>query len=144
MISLDEYSLEKIANNYFDRCLLDNEANKTLSEYIKAYSSQVKEEILTIFTIRNEEVATFFVDNDDFILMLQKVEPIVRKFFPDEELVLEFVPDPDWIGQLVLYIQTNINGFNIDDLYNKIEKIENESRILLNEDMKKKFLIDVE
>ena len=94
MISKDEYSLEEIANNYFNRFLLDNEADKAINKYINDYISTVKDEIFTKFTIRNDEVATFFSGKDDFLLMLQKLEPIVREVFPDEELVLEFVPDP--------------------------------------------------
>lgn len=144
MTSIDEFSVQKITKDYFDRVLIENEINKIIGDYIKEFNSIFKENILNNFTIRNEEVTTFFLDNDDFILLLKNLEPIIREFFQHEELVLEFVPDPDWIGQLVLYIQTSVNNINIDDLYDKIEEIENKSSTLFSSDMKKMFLIDVE
>ena len=144
MVLIKDYSLQKISISSFDRFFLENEANKTIKKYFEDYISQVKESMINSFTIRNDEVASFFLENDDFILMLPELEQVIRDFFPDEELILEFVPDPDWVGQLVLYIQTPITEANIDDLYSKIEKIENKSRILLNKDIRKKFLIDVE
>lgn len=141
--TISDYFQKKLERDLFN---VSYEQYLKIEEYIADYLSFFEKSVLKKFSLRNmSKINEFILENDDLIVLLRYVEPIVRKYFKKESLVLEYVPDPEIdLNQLVLYIQTQISEDNIDEVDNKLHEIDKEVFHRLNNDTRNKFLIDVE
>lgn len=72
---------------------------------------------------RPSEVYDFLNDNVSLLPLLQEANREIRDYFPEENLILEVVADPevDNIKELVVFIQTTINP---DEALNKLEMLD--------------------
>lgn len=115
-------------------------------EYINDFIIQFYTGISKSFSLRNfEEINDFIVENDDLISLLRNVEPIVREYFKNESLFLEFVPDPEIDrDQLLLYICVDFSKNSTDEVLDKIHLIDKKIMPLKKGNAKGKFLVNVE
>jgi len=126
--------------------LNNNDNVEITEEFIKDYVYQFYNVVFEPFQIKDfQNVYDFVYKNDDLIDLLRNIKPIVRNYFPNEELVLEYVPDPEIdLNQLVLFIKTFNYKDNAEIVENKLDKLDSEIFPLLNDNTRNKFLIEVE
>lgn len=78
---------------------------------IKTQNLAVRIKILKLFTLRNSgETFSFLIKNDFLLSILIDANNEIKKHFPETELLLEVVGDPDGVDpdQLFLYISTDL------------------------------------
>ncbi|MCL2115124.1 MAG: hypothetical protein FWH29_02760 [Methanobrevibacter sp.] len=134
-------ALEKI-----EKYQSDDSMEKLTFDYIDSYVYQFYNVVLDYFTIRHlKPIHDFIYKNDDFIVLLREIEPIIRQYFPNEELVLEYVHDPEGcMNQLVIYIQIDFNENSTNNILNNLHKIDEYAHKLTTDNIKGKFLVNVE
>lgn len=85
-----------------------------LMKYWRAYKSRstIQTSLEDYFTLRDKREVTFFIKrNPSLIHILTQARTEIKKYFPESQLFLELISDPDGVDpdQLFLYISTDLS-----------------------------------
>ena len=124
--------------NYLDYSSNDLSKNRSILEF--------EENTLTQFNIINKkEIMIFICEHLGLIELIDKVIPIIKKYFPDYSFSLEFSPDPEIpnLNHLILYVNGDEDSF--DDDWEELKNINRDIRSLelYDNSVKRLFSVDL-
>lgn len=110
---IDSFNNYEFGNNTYTSNFnedINNSDKLVLKNYLKEFIRQFQLNILNNYNLINpKEIIKFVLDNDDLIDLFQKINPLIKEYFPNHIYCLEFVPDPEFsnLNQLVCYIKVD-------------------------------------
>lgn len=117
-----------------------------LVDYNSLFNSKFKD-LLNFFHMENEmETYQFLKENDNIFSIIDDIKIILNKYFNEELFVFRIIHDPEMGGSLLnIIVKVDYNKNNMDNLLNKLDKVNSEIRPLKRKhNLIGAFLIDVE
>lgn len=88
----------------------------------------------------------FLIKNEDMFVLLEDIKPILEKFFLNKKFVIKIIEDPEINNdiRLVVYIQLNYSEEDLDEVLNKLNRINSKIRPIKRRlNLLNNFLVDV-
>jgi hypothetical protein len=117
-----------------------------LVDYNCLFNSKFKD-LLNFFHMENEmETYQFLKENDNIFSIIDDIKIILNKYFNEELFVFRIIHDPEMEESLLnIIVKVDYNKNNMDNLLNKLDKVNSEIRPLKRKhNLIGAFLIDVE
>lgn len=117
-----------------------------LVDYNSLFNSKFKD-LLNFFHMENEmETYQFLKENDNIFSIIDDIKIILNKYFNEELFVFRIIHDPEMGESLLnIIVKVDYNKNNMDNLLNKLDKVNSEIRPLKRKhNLIGAFLIDVE
>ena len=119
-------------NNNLKIDLTENKTENTQENQYEEIEKFLEEEYILV---NKEDIMEFIDKNNGFNEFFKKITPIIRKMYPDNELYLEFLVDPEIeeFNQISLMIKLEKNEDNLDADLDKDHKLNFKIRPYLSE-----------
>ena len=95
-------------------------------EYDIFFDKKFDELYEDFLVFNNAELKKFIKSNDDLLLLIDKIYPLLNKYFPDFVFILDFNQDPEFesLNQVEIFIHIAESGY--DENWNKLKLLNNE------------------
>lgn len=118
--------------------------SQEMSEYLDSFTKKFQLTLADEYNLINPiDIYKFILENNDLIELIQKIKPLLNKFFPNCTYSLEFVPDPEFesLNQLVIYVHSTSS---FDKGWNLLKQLKKDFRNLKVSNEKIKRLLSVD
>lgn len=114
-------SLHKIKENSFVEEYFQSPSSQedisykeSIMEYDKFFIKKFNELYNQFHVLNNTELKEFIKNHDDLLLLIDKINPLLKKIFPNFVYILDFNQDPEfqYLNQVVIYIHIGQSSFD--------------------------------
>ena len=83
-------------------------------EYDRFFDKKFDELYDHFLVLNNTELKEFIKSHDDLLLLIDKINPLLKKIFPNFVYILDFNQDPEfqYLNQVVIYIHIGQSSFD--------------------------------
>ncbi|KZX11328.1 hypothetical protein MBORA_15730 [Methanobrevibacter oralis] len=114
-------SLHKIKENSFVEEYFQSPSSQedisykeSIMEYDRFFDKKFDELYDHFLVLNNTELKEFIKSHDDLLLLIDKINPLLKKIFPNFVYILDFNQDPEfqYLNQVVIYIHIGQSSFD--------------------------------
>lgn len=146
---MHEYGASSLVDEFFgmDSSFIKNEKEQqVLSNFMDIFNFKFRS-LLDYYDVSSRnKLYGFLIKNEDMFVLLEDIKPILEKFFLNKKFVIKIIEDPEINNdiRLVVYIQLNYSEEDLDEVLNKLNRINSKIRPIKRRlNLLNNFLVDV-